>query len=404
MSTLRQKWKQWNPLSNNNNNNNNCCNHNNNRGNYGTATAMKQKYASKQEQTALLQQFLDSLDDTYDCVEGAAALYLDEATSDKMVDTLCDGAVVALNMFAGLCEDLYQNKNQDAIDLGTKRAMDKFAALKSENKEVYKLIEPHRKFMIAALKGNKNLRYTETRVDPAKVRLFEQNVDEINHAFAKIIANDQQFEDKQRSYRDPELNKKLEKDHRSNLNKYRSNDNYKDQTKNDTNFVRPKQSDLYYTKKGRASQFKDRKAEEQKNQAQDEMDVELWGAEESAYDKLRKKSDYSNAVLMLSGDNAIKYNSNKLIKKPVPCKILSADKKHTESRVVIRMCIPYNRCTFSVPVEWINMNTNQVIKMEAKYIKKYGKLDECDYLSIEEQSGGYGYEENHHNEVIMQGQ
>lgn len=360
---------------------------NNNRSKYGKSKAKKQKYSNaKIEQTAQTQRFIESVDNAVKCVSGAAIMYKRESRDDDMVDILSDNAIMALNMFAVCCEELYKDKNKNAIDLGTKRAMDKFAQLESKNIEVYELIKPHRGFIMAALAGQKDLRYEEDRVDSAAMELFENNVQDINAGFAAVIQSNQKFNKRQQSYQDPETNQELAKQQQSQLNEYRNSSKYKNKhknkSKNKSKYVRPKQSDLYFTKSGKESQFRDESVAERKEEEQRAMEVELNGAETSAYDKLIAKVNYNNAVLMLSDSNSFEYNGKNIINKPIACQMLQAARKHPENEIVIRLCYPYNDCTIDAPVDMLQVDEKEVIKCEDKYIKRHGKLG---HISIRQQ-------------------
>jgi len=374
--------------------------HNHRRNNYWDQfKALAQTFADKEMQaTAQVQTFMEQIDDTVLNVSLAGKGF-QTGKEEDLVNMLCDSAIVSLNMLAVSCEYLYKENDRNAIDLGRKRAHDKLSELKSSNNAVYELIEPHRNFITAALNGQKNLRYKEDRVEPGVKTLFENDPKCINGAFAKLIRNSQQFDKHQEAMMDPATNKKLAKQHQSELNEYRRNEGNKYSRNNNNNCTksgpgsgrssRAQVKDLYFTKSGKSANFVDTEAVERARREERKMDEDIFGVND-VYDDLFKQITYMNAVLKLSPQKAWKE-----ISKPLPCLILIPTKQqranHDYTKVKIRPCYPHNDCTLNASLDMLELDEQVIKKVEKMHIRKLKKFEQdtskhnLGYKSIKDQ-------------------
>jgi len=347
---------------------------------------------TRSKKTAQTQRFIELVDDAIDTITLAAEQF-SAGLNENVVNSLCDGAIISLNMFAVSCDQLSKERNKNALKLGRKRVHDRLSELESKNIKVYELIEPHRNFMHAVLDGQKNLRYSTHRVVPGMDKLF-QNPENINRAYGDLIKSTQEFDKRQEAMLEPETNKKLAAQHQAQLNEYDSNDN-KYKTSSRSKKGKAKVTDLYYTQSGKASKFVDSKANKRKKRQQEEkdaMDEDTFGPEADIYDELIKRP-FMNAVLLLSPQ--MKWMD---IDEPIPCKILVPTKdqraKQNKNEVKILPCYPNNNCTLNATLDILELRVTEIKRIENKYIKNLKKYSmnvpdpALGYKSIEEQTNG----------------
>jgi len=338
-----------------------------------------QKYANKQSQlkaTADRQTFKEAVHNTFEAVTLPAQMAQNPSINQSVVNSLTDGAMLALNMFTVACQDFIKDSDKDSIDLAKKTMFDKWNALKIKEPKTYQLTENHREFMNAALNGQKGLRYKTRRTDITKKKLFENDAETICDSYGRVINNNQEFDKRQQSFLEPETNKKLQQQHEKEIAAFRKNKKYNENgSASQKKYVRPNQGSFYFTKSGQNSQFKNRNADLDEKSMNDEL--MNGGVVESEYNKLPKNMNYQNAVLNLSLKNA--WNN---LTKPVPCYILYPDDKDKLDKIQVRCAYPFDNEVIPVPVKMLIFKEKTIKKHEKKHIKINGKLG---YDSIEKQ-------------------
>jgi len=351
--------------------------------------SQKQSFVNNQiQQTAQTQTFIEQVDDTVACISLAGNVF-ENKQDEGTVNLLCDAAVVSLNMFAVSCEQLHKEDNKDALDLGRKQVKDKLRDLQKNSPAVYKLIAPHRNFINAALNGEKNLRYNEDRTEPGSKKLFEQDPAEIVKAYGKMIHHQQKYNKSRDALLEEKTNKQLAKQHKLQLNEYRNNTQKyrnkfnKNKSGSKNNYARSQIKDFYFTQSGKSATFVNKDAEEKVNKEKKAMDEDIFGSQDVYNDILPRK--YMNAALKFS-----KKNKWKNIAKPLPCLIIPPNENERlnqdQNKIEVRPCYPYNNRTYMVPVSLLELNVENIKKIENKYIHQLQKncMENLGYPSIED--------------------
>lgn len=338
-------------------------------GRNGQYQAQSQTYVQNQKQQIVQRQtFVEQVDNTVLTISLAGKSYHDGQEEDT-VNLLCDSAIVSLNMFAVSCEQLHKEKDEDALDLGRKRVDDKFVQLELKNKAVYDTIKPHREFIIAALNGEKNLRYKEDRVEPGVKELFERDPKEINKAYGHMIHEQQKFDEAREAMLEEKTNEKLAKEQELALKEYRrinKQSKNKSGSGSSSKYNRANVKDLYFTKSGKSGKFIDSEAVEREKREKLAMDEDVFGSDD-VYNEISSKLRFMNAALKLPEGNKLTGRAE-----PIPCKILGVNKKERanqdKSMVEIRPCYPWNNRTLFVGLGALELDENKIKKIEKKQI------------------------------------
>mmetsp|Transcript_27651 Transcript_27651/g.43779 ORF Transcript_27651/g.43779 Transcript_27651/m.43779 type:complete len:458 (+) Transcript_27651:135-1508(+) len=362
------------------------------RGESGPVRTQCQTFSSKSAQvkkTADMQMFREQVNNTFISISQAAKMSQDPKWDESIVNSVTDGAILALDMFAVSCGEFCKRADTDAVDLAKKTVQDKWSKLQQEDEKTYKLTLPYRDFLISALNGNKNLRYKTYRVASSELDLeaakqLENDPKALHDTYQKLIANSQQFDREQDEIRgNAEVAERLKKEHDRELQEYRSKAQYAKQTKDDeksssVTYSRPNQAALYFTKSGQSASFE--RLNEKREQKQ--MEQEIFGGDDSeqenAYKQIPADLPYPhNAMLLLSKQHKLGRCS-----KPIPCKVLyPKNKSKVYQRIHVQPAVPFDDARMQYPAKMLCFDVEKVRHCEQRHKHKYGKLG---YESIAE--------------------
>eukprot|EP00484_Ammonia_sp_Unknown_P021965 CAMPEP_0197035002 /NCGR_PEP_ID=MMETSP1384-20130603/12910_1 /TAXON_ID=29189 /ORGANISM="Ammonia sp." /LENGTH=365 /DNA_ID=CAMNT_0042464989 /DNA_START=698 /DNA_END=1795 /DNA_ORIENTATION=- len=322
-------------------------------------TSQAQAIAEKQ---TLIQQ----VDDTFAAVVLAAEMAQDPKCSEHAVNSVTDGAIISLNCMTVSCDEFHQEGKHDALDIAKKAVYDKWQQLKQTDGKTYAMTLKYHDFIMAALNGEKNLRYKESRVSEQK--LFKQDAQAISRTFGRLIHQQQHFDQRQETYLDPAVNQQLEKRQQAELHEYRASNKYMNTTSK--GYQRPSQQELYFTPSGQKAQFINVAAA----QKQKEIDDQVCGAQD-AYDAIRDKMVYANSVYFLTKNTWW------------PCLILPPGRTtnwRVHERISVRPAYPKNDSIVEVSVDCLQFDVNKIKFCEREHASKYGR-DKLGYDSVEKQ-------------------
>jgi hypothetical protein len=359
---------------------------------YGNSKMQKQSYMNKEsqvQQTADMQMFKEQVDNTFISIEAAAKMSQNDKWGEDVVNAATDGAILTLDMFAVSCGEFIKRADKDAIDLAKKTVHDKWNKLKYTDPSTYELTTAYRDYLIAALNGNKNLRYKSYRVASSKLDIeaaqkLKNDPETLGKTYQYLIGNSQKYEHEQENNKTPQRNQSLKQQHQNELNEYRNSNKYKSSKSNKQEkekYIRPNQSQFYFTQSGKNSKFSSSNHESDKKA----MDEIVFGADNDndEYSKLPKDLLVTNAIIKLSKKNPL---GN--ITHPVPCKILyptGNNKGKAFDKIRVRLAKPFDDKVLAFSVNMICWDKDTVKSLEQQWMQQKGDLGYKSMIEQEEE-------------------